>query len=261
MSAALDLYAPGASWLHRLDPRVKLATVALLAVALLFVDDLAVLAAVIAVIHVVLLAAGIGWPRLRAIWRAIAWLLLLVIVLWPIFDRAGAPILFMFGPFRLTGDALLRGLVAAARLAALSFVVFAWLATTSERSLINSFVRLGVPHRWGVALAIGLRSIPTLAGLYAAVAEAQQARGLRLDGPPWRRLRRQLPILVATLVSALRLADQISRALEARAFGAPGRATTRCDLRMTRVDWLVLAIDAASAAALLLAWLLRSRQR
>ena len=257
MSAGLDVFVAGSSWLHRLDPRVKLAAVALLVVGLLIADDLAVLLAAIVAMHFILLWSGVGWQRLRGVWRAIAWLLVLVILLWPIFDRAGQPVLVTVGTFRLTGEALLRGLVAAGRLAALSFVVFAWLATTSERSIIRSFVRLGVPHRWGVALAIGLRSIPTLGGLYAAVVEAQQARGLRLDGPLVPRLRHQLPILVATLVSALRLADQISRALEARAFGASGRPTTLRDLRMTRTDWIALALIAAISSAIVLATVLR----
>ena len=242
MSVAFDVYVPGRSWLHRLDPRITLVGFLLVAVGLVLADALWPMLLTTAALHAVLLAARVPARRLLGVWRAIATLLLLIILLWPIFDRAGEPVLFQLGWFRVTGDALARGFTAAARLAALSFAVFGWLATTSEQALIRAFVRLGLPRQWGVALAIGLRSIPALAGLYVAVAEAQQARGLRLDGSLPARLRAQAPILVATLVTALRHADQIGRALDARAFGAPTRPTVLHDLRMRPTDWLAVAL-------------------
>ena len=242
MSVAFDVYEPGRGWLHRLDPRVKLLAVAVSSVALILVDALPAMVLATLLVHGLLLAAGVPSRRLLAVWRAIAPLLVLVVLLWPLFDRAGEPVLVRLGWFRITGDALSRGLAAAGRLAALTFLIFGWLATTSERALIRTFVRLGLPHAWGVALAIGLRSIPALAALYVAVSTAQQARGLRLDGPLLSRLQAQLPILVATVVTALRNADQMARVLDARAFGAPVRPTALHDLRMALFDWVALGL-------------------
>ena len=253
MSVAFDVYVPGRSWLHRLDPRVKLLGVALMMVGLVLADALWVMLLATAAFHALLLAARVPLRRLLGVWRAIAALLLLIVLLWPIFDRAGEPVLLPLGWLRITGDALARGVAAAARLAALSFAVFAWLATTPEQALIRAFVRLGLPRRWGVALAIGLRSISALAGLYVAVSDAQQARGLRLDGSLRARLRAQIPILVATLVTALRLADQTGRALDARAFGAPTRPTVLHDLRMRPTDWMAAALLALGAVVVVVA--------
>jgi energy-coupling factor transporter transmembrane protein EcfT len=251
VSVAFDVYVPGRSWLHRLDARVKLVGVALLSLALVLADAAWVMALVVVVVHALALGAGVPGRRLLGVWRAIAPVLVLVVVLWPVFDRAGDPVLVEIGWFRVTGDALVRALAAAGRLAALSFLVYAWLATTGERDLIRAFVRLGLPHRWGVALAIGLRFIPTLAGIYVAVGDAQQARGHRLDGPPRARLRATVPVLVASLVTALRTAEQVARALDARAFGAPGRRTTLHDLRMGPGDWLAGVVVAVAAGLLL----------
>ena len=239
-SVAFDVYHAGKSWLHRLDPRVKLLAVAVAAVGLVLADGLGTMAVTIIAVHLLLLAAAVPVRRLLGIWRAIAPLLLLIIALWPIFDREGTTVLVEAGWVRVTAEALLRGLAAAGRVAALSFVIFVWLVTTAERAMIRGFVRLGVPRRWGVALAIGLRSIPALAELYSAVSAAQQARGLRLDGSPLARVRARLPMLVATLVTALRLADQTARALDARAFGARPNPTALHDLRMRPVDRLAL---------------------
>ncbi|MDQ3694119.1 MAG: energy-coupling factor transporter transmembrane protein EcfT [Chloroflexota bacterium] len=242
MNVAFAVYEPGESWLHRLDPRVKLFGVGLGMLTAILVNSLWPLLAGLAAAHALILAARIPPRRIGRLWRAIAPFLILILILWPVFDRAGTRVVLDLGWFRLTVEAIGRGLVAACRLATISFLVAAWLMTTSERQLIQSFVRLGLPYRWGVALAIGLRSIPALAGLYVGVAEAQQARGLRLDGPVRHRLRAQIPILVATLVTVIRMADQTARALDARGFGGPARPTTLHDLRFRPADWLALAL-------------------
>lgn len=255
MNVAFALYEPGRSWLHRLDPRVKLLGVGLLSLAAILAHTLPPLLAMLAFAHLLLLTARVPSRRIGSLWRAIAPFIVLIIVLWPLFDQAGDRVLVDLGWFRLTVEALGRGLVAASRLAALSFVVAAWLMTTTERQLIQSFVRLGLPYRWGVALAIGLCSIPALGALYTAVVDAQRARGLRLDGPLPRRIRAQVPILVATLVSAIRMSDQTARALDARGFGGPVRPTTLHNLRMQPADWAAGAVLLGAAATLLIIWL------
>ncbi len=253
MSVTFDVYVPGHSLAHRLDARVKLVALLALGVSLLIADGPIFLATTILTIHAFLLCSGVPAYRLGQVWRALLPLLILVLLLRPLFDRAGQPILLEFGPLRLTGAALLRGVAAALRLAALSFAVYAWLATTSERDLVRSLVRLGLPHRWGIAVAIGLRAIPTLATRFAAISDAQQARGLDLGGTSVQRLRARVPILVATVVTAIRMADQMGATVGARAYGAHRRPTAFRDLQMRSVDWLMLALILAGGALLLAA--------
>lgn len=255
MNVAFAVHVPGRSWLHRLDPRVKLLGIALASLGAILSSNLPPLLAMLAAAHLMLMTAGVPVRRIGQLWRAIAPFLVIIVVLWPIFDQAGSRVLVDAGWGRLTAESLGRGLVAATRLAAISFVVAAWLTTTSERQLIQSFIRLGLPYRWGVALAIGLRSIPALAGLYVAVVEAQQARGLRLDGSLPHRLRAQIPILVATMVSVIRLSDQTARALDARGFGGPIRPTTLHGLRMRPFDWFVSALLLIATAVAVILWL------
>lgn len=255
MNVAFAVYEPGRSWLHRLDPRVKLLGVGLTSLGAILSSSLPPLLAMLAAAHLLLVTAGVPGRRIGQLWRAIAPFLVVIVILWPIFDQTGSHALIDVGWGRLTTEALGRGLVAATRLAAISFVVATWLTTTSERQLIQSFVRLGLSYRWGVALAIGLRSIPALAGLYSAVVEAQQARGLRLDGPLRRRLRAQVPILVATMVSVIRLSEQTARALDARGFGGPARPTTLHGLRMRPFDWLLTSLLLVAAATIVIIWL------
>jgi energy-coupling factor transport system permease protein len=93
---------------------------------------------------------------------------------------------------------------------------------------------------------MALRYLPTMAGVFRTISEAQQARALDLTrGGPLRRARAYIPITVAMLISALRTAQHLSYALESRALGALPRRTYLHRLRCR-------PLDAAYAAAILL---------
>jgi energy-coupling factor transport system permease protein len=248
-NASFDFYVAGRSWLHRLDPRVKLAMVAAGSVVLLLWLNLLLLLASIVVIHLILFSARYPVGRLLSVWRVIAPLLVLVVVLWPFFYQAGDS-LFRLGPLNVTTGALQVGLATAFRIAAVSFIFLFWIGTTDTRDLVRGFVRLGLPFRWGMSLTIGLRFIPTFAGIFVTVSEAQQSRGLILHGNIFRRLRQMLPILVASLVTAFRSSEQLAMTLESRGFGAGRKRTVLRDLQMRPADWLVLAVTMVLALGL-----------
>ncbi len=251
MSATFDIYVPGRSWLHRADPRVKIAFVAFTTVLLLIWFNLPLFLLLLVLTHVALIGCGIGWRRIGGIWRALAPFLILIFLLWPVFARQGTPVLVDWGPLRITGHGIIGGAATATRFAAISFAFIMWLATTDQRALVRSFVRLGLPYSLGMSLTIGLRFIPTFAALFQSVSEAQQSRGLVLEGRGIGRAKAMIPILVASLVTALRMSEQLSWTLEARAFGAPVKRTTLHDLAMRPVDWLLFGALVAAFAALL----------
>ena len=231
---------------------MKLAALTLAGVTLFFWINLPLLAGALLLIHVVLLTAGYPWERLATAWRAIALLLILIVIVWPLFDHSGTT-LFQIGPIEVTDNGLLRGVANALRIAGINFLFVLWIGTTDARDLVRGFVRLGLPYRWGMALTIALRFIPTFAGTWSTITDAQQARGLVLHGWWLRRARQMLPILVAALVSALRASEQLAMTLESRGFGANRQRTVLRDIRMRPADWLALAIAVLGSAGLL--WL------
>lgn len=250
-ASALEFYVPGTSWLHRMDPRVKLLVALLAGVVTFFWVNLPLLLLALILVHVVLLASGYPWERLATAWRAISLLLILIVIVWPLFDHSGDVILTL-GPIDITDHGLLRGVANALRIAVINFLFVLWIGTTDARDLVRGFVRLGLPFRWGMALTIALRFIPTYAGTWATISDAQQARGLVLEGWWMKRARQMLPILVAALVSALRTSEQLAMTLESRGFGASRTRTVLRDIHMRSVDWLVLAT--ATIIATLLIW-------
>ncbi|MEA3345457.1 MAG: energy-coupling factor transporter transmembrane component T [Chloroflexota bacterium] len=242
MSNRFDLYVARSSWLHRLDPRTKLAFVGV-SFALLFLSSrLSLLAGYLVVVHLLLRAARIPSDRIRWLWRQMWPLTLLILLLWPIFYPTGQPTLLTLWRVRITLPSLLQGLANALRVNGLAFAVFVLLVSTDQARLVQGLVQLGIPFELGLTLAIALRYLPLLYSVYGTITDAQRARGWRAEqGSLPERLRAHVPTLVALIIAALRLSDTLTLALAARGFRPGHPRTTHRPRRLRRADLLCLA--------------------
>ena len=253
MSARFDLYVARRSWLHSLDPRTKLAFTLLSVILLLSFRNLLIMVAFLVVGHLILLSARIPGSRIRWIWERMLPLTVLILVLWPLFYREGEDVLLELWGLKVTTSSLMQGAAMALRVDALAFACFILLLSTGQSELVRGLVKLGLPYEWGLTLAIALRYLPTLYGIYTAVSEAQQARGWVIaEGSFIRRIKSYLPILVAVIVTALRLADNLSMALTARGFQPGAKRTSLRELRFGLGDKVCLPLLAVSLIALLI---------
>lgn len=244
MDSTIDLYVPGRSWLHSLDPRTKLCFVVLAMVLILSLQHLLFLLICLVLWHTVLLSAGVPAGRLRWLWERMLPLTILIVLLWPLFDPQGSHILVQVWRIRITVESVLRGMSTALRVDGLAFAFAILLFSTDQSGLVRGLVKLGLPYTWGLTLAIALRYIPTFYGIYVNVTEAQQARGWVVGQGGWvARLRSYMPVLVSVIIIALRMTDQLTMALAARGLGAGPRRTAYRELHF---DWW----DGLSVAAL-----------
>jgi len=258
VSTTFDLYVEADSWLHRLDPRTKLAFVVVSAVVLFTLDGPLPMALVLVALHLILLSARVPPARLRWVWGRLWPLNVFIVVLWPLFSPAGAPVLAELGPVRVTLPGLAQGLAVALRLDALAFTGLVLLLTTGQAELVRSLVLLGLPFAWGLTLALGLRYAPTVYELYETVLRAQQARGWTPEAHGLvGRWRAYGPVLVATIIGTLRMADQLAVTMAARGLGAGRERTSLKDVHLGNADWLALAAMAALLAGVVLLRLAR----
>ncbi len=246
MSAGVSgFYIPGEGWLYRPDPRVKL-WVTLLAVLLaIFVGRLAVLAGLLVASQAALLLGGVPPRQLGRVWRSLAPLVVVILVLQPLLAPGeGAP-LAQVGPLRLTEAGLLLGLRYGLRVSAAAFAVLVPVLTTPTNALVRALQKLGMPLTWAMTVGLALRYLGTIGELYATIAEAQQARGWDPStGGLIRRARGAIPTLIALIVASLRLSDSLALGLAARGFGAGQGGAPRVtlhDIAMRPIDWAVLA--------------------
>jgi energy-coupling factor transport system permease protein len=244
MGAEFDVYVRRTTWLYALDPRVKLALVAeAIFFTFLWSSAWAALAVSAACLGLLWLAQ-VPAHRIGAFLRGITPLLLMVLVLTALFAGGPAPALMTIGPLQITLAGVMQGVLLAARLLAMGLAFFFWLSTTDQAAMVRGFVALRMPYTWGLTLALALRYLPILAGLFDQVREAQQARGLDLKQRRFaQRLSAYRPVLIAMLISALRNSERLGWALEARALGAHGvRRSVFRPLRLRSVDGWVLAL-------------------
>jgi energy-coupling factor transport system permease protein len=238
-----DLYVPRQSWLHRLDPRTKLLVALTGMVICLFFQRTEVLAGVLASSHLLLLLAHVPGERVRWLWKRMLPLTVMIMVLQPFFaSGTESHLLWRVGPLRWTEAGVLSGVVSALRVNAMAFVAAGMLFTTEPTLLVRGLVKLGLPYEWGLTASLAIRYLPTTYGLYQSIHESHQARGWDPGrGSYLRRIRSHLPMLVAVMIAALRMSDNLGMALAARGFGAPYRRTTLRDIRLRPVDWAVMA--------------------
>jgi energy-coupling factor transport system permease protein len=243
MNPRFDLYVSRQSWVHELDPRTKMAFVGVSFVVLLLAKGLLLPLGYLVLVHLLLLrGAHVPWKRIGWLWRQLWVVSLLVLMLWPLSNPTGTPVLMQWWRIRITLPGMRQGAVAALRVNALAFAMFVLLVTTDQTSLVQGLVRLGLPFEWGLTLAIGLRYLPSLYGTYGSISDAQRARGWTPErAGVVRRLRTYVPTLVALVISALRLTDTLTLALAARGFRPGYPRTTRLRLRLRTMDWVCLA--------------------
>jgi len=154
--------------------------------------------------------------------------------------------LLRLGPLRITQEALEVAAGLGARVAAIVSVGAVFVLTTDATRLLDALVQQArVSPRFAYGLLAAYQAVPRLADDLATLRAARRLRGLRELHPS---------LLVGLLVRAIRHADQLSIAMDARGFG-PGPRSAYRPIAWTRLDLVV----GASALLILLVTLLVSR--
>jgi energy-coupling factor transport system permease protein len=246
----LSFYIPRRSPLHRLDPRSKL----LLLLAALFLA-VATAGALVpaALLAVALVGVGVAgaWRALRRVRGLIVTLFLFSVGIWAL-----PPIVTGARASGAWTEALMLGVAAGLKLAAMVVCSILFLATTRNEELTLGLIRLGLPYPVAFAFSTALRLVPTLVGAAVTIISAQKARGLDAESGSWlSRARKHVPLLVPIVAATLRSTNTFAMALEARGFRARQGRTSLLELRLTSTDRAVSAFAVALLGlALWLRW-------
>lgn len=197
----ISLYLPGRSLVHRAPPALKLAVLTAVALTLSFAPaSWWTVAVCLAAPALAFLLAGIG-PG--TVWQDLRQLLPLLVIL------AVGQLIFLDLLSAATNTARVLSIILLAQCITRTTPMTA-MVETAERFLAP-LRRFGVrPERIGLAMGLVLTAIGQLSSFVSEVRDAQRSRGVRL--PPW-------SWVVPVLVLALRYADDVGDALEARGQG------------------------------------------
>lgn len=240
----LGQYIPRRSFIHSLDPRIKILFVVLLSLVILKAQAYAAL--LISLFLVFLLPASRIPARqiLRSLKPVIPFLLLLFLLHLLLTEGEPVP---PFPPWRVTVTytGLFKGIMVTWQFVLLivsaSFLTMATppteLVSGLER-LLRPFRIIGVPsHDVAVMVSVALRFVPTILEEIRNIREAQMARGADLKtGSLYRRIRATISLLTQLIGNAFRRADELATAMEGRGY-AGGPRTYMHDLRLTVRDY------------------------
>ncbi len=252
----LGQYYPAKSFVHRLDPRVKIVLLIALIVQVFIGNTVpACLFGLVTVLVVVALSRvplRLYFGSLKAIW-----FLVLLTSLLNMFYIDGR-VLFELGPLSVTFEGVRQSCIIALRLVCL-IVLSSTLTFTSTpteltgaiESLLSPLKLFKVPvHDLAMLMTIALRFVPTLLEETDKIMSAQKARGADLEsGGVLKRVKALVPILIPLFVSAFRRAYELALAMECRCY-TDGKGRTRLNRMKTGLrDFIACLLCAAALAA------------
>lgn len=239
------------TFLHRLNPAVKLFSLAFMLIAAIILSKwyflLVLLLAVLIAFKTSQIPVGLTTARIRFLLTFSAFILVVQliavqngVVIFHLFPPVGA-----IGPyFPVTTFGLERGLLFSLRFMLIVFSSKLFVAVTDPTLLAHALTDLGLSYRYSFALVIALRFVPFFDIETESVRMAQQSRGFSPKiGSPSKLLRTIRMTFYPLLVSALSKANSLTMSMDGRGFGYSKKRTYIRKSRWRTIDWLVLVLS------------------
>ncbi len=231
-------YIPCDSFVHSLDPRLKIVMTVLFLIFMFTVDSLWTF---IGWVFLLVLIVRLSCIPFGVVFRGAKPILFLVVItaLIHLFFTEGK-VLIKIGFLKVTQEGLYLGSLFALRL--LLLVIFSGLLTLTTspleiadglEALMRPLSRFGFPTTdVAMMMTIALRFIPTLIDETERIMKAQVSRGANIEeGNIFKRLKAFIPILIPLFMSVFRRAEELAIAMEARCYRGEGRT------RMKQLVW------------------------
>ncbi len=254
----LGQYFPGDTFIHRLDPRIKLIAVLLYIIALFSAKYFLTYGIMIAVLAISVVVSKVS---LKTILKGVKPIFIIVIItgLLNLFYTPGEPLVH-FWIFTITKEGIFSAVFMIIRIIMLIIGTFLLTYTTSPilltdglEMLLSPLKKIKVPiHELSMMMSIALRFIPTLIEETDKIMSAQKARGADFEtGSLLKRAKALLPLLVPLFISSFRRADELAIAMECRCYhGGNGRTRLR-QLKFVGRDYATLFSGLALCAGVI----------
>ncbi|MEY8764916.1 MULTISPECIES: energy-coupling factor transporter transmembrane component T family protein [Clostridium] len=247
-------YVPGNSFVHKLDPRIKILISLIYIVDLFIVNNFKGYIFIVAFTAISILISKV---KLVYIYKGLKpiFILVLITAVLNVFMTSGTnPPLFRWKFLVVYREGLVMAAFMTIRLVFLIVGTSLLTLTTSPieltdgiEKLLNPMKKIGVPaHELAMMMTIALRFIPTLMDETDKIMKAQMARGADFQsGNIIQRAKSLVPILVPLFISSFRRADELAMAMEARCYrGGEGRTRMK-QLKLTNRDFTASTCTAA----------------
>ncbi len=252
-------YYEGDSFIHRLNPSIKLLAVFLVVMVLTLAQD-PYTPGIFLLLTLVTLWA-VGRIPLKVILKS-TWPLLILTIPFFIFntlyfDVSKVPhphVWFRLGPWLVAREGATSGLALSLRILAFIACSLFFVVTTDPSDFALSLIQQArIPYRLGYAILVAYRFIPLWTEELETIRAAHKVRGVGKRGGLRGQLREWQRYAIPLLASAIRKSERVAIAMDSRAFGSTPNRTYYRELHVRRADWAFLAAVLALLAAIFLA--------
>lgn len=255
----LGQFVAGNSFIHKLDPRTKIAMMILYIVMVFLVKEIWFLAIPFAYLVLELVLSKISLRYIVNSLKPIRFLLILMFIL-NLFFTKGEHVWLDLRFWKLTGEAVLQSFFLSIRIVLLVAGASMLTLTTSPIALTDGLEKLLSPlkflhfpvHELAMMMTIALRFVPTLIDESEKIRNAQMSRGADFEsGNIFKRVKSMIPILIPLFVSSFRKADDLAIAMESRCYhGGDGR-TRMHQLKFRKEDVFAILVTLLFVASLI----------
>lgn len=242
-------YIPADSFIHKMDPKIKILLIFSFIILLFFVKTAA--GYITASVFVFIMVIGCRIP-FKFILKGVKPMLYIFLFtgIFNLFLTSGKTFweYSLFGwNIRITYEGIISASVMVIRLLYIVLASTVLTLTTSPLQLTDGIERLLKPlrvirvpvHEIAMMMSIALRFIPTLAEEMDKIRKAQMARGADFEsGNLIKRAKALIPLLVPLFIGAFRRADELAVAMESRCYhGGDGRTKMK-QVKAQRKDYI-----------------------
>jgi energy-coupling factor transport system permease protein len=213
------------SWIHRLDPRTKVAILVFFSVFPLFFTDYRFIFFFFLLILPLWLTANLDFRPLVGPFIGVGFFMLVLFIFTalrspseitnPAPEAANFSWYVRFGPIVITSHTFFRGLYIAGRMLVPLTIGLFIIATTDPTTLGKGLRKLKVPTPAVFMVLAGLRFIPIVTEQMLNILDAMTIRGV-----PFSRYQRTKLLILPLFVTSLRRTRTMGSACEAKGFGA-----------------------------------------
>jgi energy-coupling factor transport system permease protein len=226
------LFVRGRTFIHRMDPRVRL----LMSISLFVVSILSVSVSELVILILIAVALAVSARIIRRFGKSMLFTSIVSLIAFAV---------NLFLGHRTLDQSIVFGLRLFAVISSTS--IFFLTSTPDELEQVMKWLRL--PHDFVMVFVIAVRFVPVLLLDALQIMDAQRSRGLEFDkGNIIQRFRNAIPVLVPLIAVALNRSIDLAEAMDSRAYGAVSKPTSLYILSLKPTDVASLVIIALGAA-------------
>lgn len=242
-------YIPGKSFVHRIDPRIKIVMLMIMIVFIFTIKTLIIYGISFCFILLIIISSRISILFFLKSLRPILLLIFFTFVI-NLFMLPGE-VIWKWHFLQISKEGLELSIQMSCRIILLIILSSLLTFTTSPIELTDGIEYLLYPltivgfpsHELAMMMTIALRFIPTLMEETEKIIKAQLARGADFQsGSIVKRVKNLIPVFVPLFISAFRRADELALAMEARCYRGGKYRTHMKELKIKPGDLLAVFI-------------------